>query len=85
MTAVTLYDPRYMSWEAWSARMASVNFQNGPAGIEQPVPESKWKQWAAAFISPPANAVLSLPQPGMFKTWQAWAFAVNHVLSMVNP
>lgn len=83
-TAITVYDPRFLSWERWSSLMNSVHLQAGP-GVEQPTPESKWREWAEQFIGAPSNAGLNLPQPYGYSGWRQWAYAINAVFHLGSP
>jgi hypothetical protein len=81
--SVVIYDPRFLTWEHWSALQVSTHLQHGPS-VLQGVPESDWKKWAAQFVSLPDHAGDGLPWPEFFKNWRDWAFAVNHIFAMAG-
>ncbi len=82
-TAVVVYDPRFLTWERWSALTQSAHLQHGPASILRPVPEERWREWAQQFTSPPDHAGDHVPDPRGFRTWQDWALAVNHLFYLM--
>jgi hypothetical protein len=78
--SIFIVDPRFTTWDRWTAQMLQSHLQLGPSGAMKEVPESQWRSWADLFVSLPNNAGLGLPRSQFFKDWRHWAFAVNGIL-----
>jgi hypothetical protein len=65
-TVITVQDPRFLSFERWSATVTSDNNL-----LPTPVPESVWKTWATRIYQITRNA----PNPDHFEQWRDWALA----------
>jgi hypothetical protein len=71
---VSLFDPRYQTWEHWSALMAEDHAEHG---LPINVPESDWQEWGFRFLLLAEHAAgNSIPDPRAFATWQEWAEAL---------
>jgi hypothetical protein len=67
------YDPRYHTFESWSALMCEAYSDQG---LPIEADESKWLDWADSFIDQTDLDKEGLVAPRAYLTWDAWATAL---------
>jgi hypothetical protein len=76
-----VYDPRYHTFESWSALMcegyAAQQLQIGVA-------EDKWKDWATGLMAIDVFQNESIPSPYLFNDWQEWAEILVNAINSKN-
>lgn len=60
--------PQGLSFENWAALVCE---QYAGQGVQDPVSEANWQEWARYLLYVPALAFI--PDPSGFKSWKDWA------------
>lgn len=73
MALPLVYDPKYHTFESWSALMIE-----GYAAqqLQMNVSEENWYEFAAGMMAIDIFQNESLPSPYLFENWQDWAQAL---------
>lgn len=63
--------PQGLEFKDWAALVCE---QYANSGVQHPVEEASWKEWALALLYVPELAFL--PNPAGFNSWREWASRV---------
>lgn len=78
MALALVYDPRYHTWESWSALMVEA-YAGQQLAIN--VPEEKWRDWASGVNAIDVFMNEAIPSPNYYNNWQDW---VSALINAVN-
>lgn len=68
MSAALLPQASGLQFQDWAALVAE---QYAGQGVQDPLPEAAWKDWAMSLFYVPQLAFL--PNPEAFTSWREWA------------
>lgn len=73
MSAVTLYDPRGLSFVQWASLLVEMFADQN---LEYPTDNTDWKMWAYGLSGNGYFTQYNIPTPDGFNNWEDWAMRV---------